>query len=117
MIVDDEWYGLDITYRLLTQIRMDLEVVAFFQDPKEALEKIPLLNPNLIILDVEMPHLSGFDLYEKLKEMNAHFLIVSALGDMYLKSRSWNKNVGILTKPFSKADISTLLNAMEFIPG
>jgi two-component SAPR family response regulator len=43
VIVDDEWYGLDVTYRLLTQIRLDLEVVAFFQHPKEALEKIPLL--------------------------------------------------------------------------
>ena len=114
VIVDDEWYGLDITYRLLTQIRMDLEVVAFFQDPQEALEKIPALNPDLIILDIEMPYISGFELYELLKEMNSKFLMVTAHGDRYLKDGGWNNKVKILTKPFCKADMSILLNAMKF---
>ena len=113
VIVDDEWYGLDLTYRLLTQIRMDLEVVAFFQDPKEALEKIPIIKPHLIILDVEMPYLSGIEMYDKLKEMNANFLIVTAHGQSYLNNRKWSKNVGILTKPFCKSDMSSLLSAMK----
>lgn len=114
VIVDDEWFGLDITYRLLTQIRMDLEVVAFFQDPKVALEKIPFLNPDLIILDYEMPVMNGFELYEQIKELNAYFLIVSAHGEAHLRKQSWNKNVGILTKPFCKSDMSLLLNEMSF---
>ncbi|MGB4850196.1 MAG: response regulator [Saprospiraceae bacterium] len=114
VIVDDEWFGLDITYRLLTQIRMDLEVVAFFQDPKEALEKIPLLNPDLIILDYEMPFMSGFEMYERLKEMNSNFLIVSAHSDAYIRKQGWSKKVGMLTKPFCKSDMSALLNEMNF---
>ena len=114
VIVDDEWFGLDITYRLLTQIRMDLESVSFFQDPKEALEKIPMLQPNLIILDLEMPYLNGFELYEKLKSMNTHFMIVTAHGEKYLRNRNFDKNVSILTKPFCKSDMSALLNTMEF---
>src|SRR4029079_3876617 len=114
VIVDDEWFGLDITYRLLTQIRMDLEVVAFFQDPKEALEKIPMLHPDLVILDVEMPYLNGFELYERLKGINSHFLLVSAHGDKYLKMRVANDEVKFLTKPFSKSDMSTMLNSLTF---
>src|SRR4029079_1453352 len=114
VIVDDEWFGLDVTYRLLTQIRMDLEVVAFFQDPKEALEKIPHLNPDLIILDYEMPYMNGFELYEKLKVMNSNFLIVSAHGDAYMRKQAWDKNVSILIKPFCKSDMSALLNEMSF---
>jgi two-component system LytT family response regulator len=113
VIVDDEWFGLDITYRLLTQIRRDLEVVAFFQDPKEALEKIPALKPDLIILDIEMPYINGFEVYERLKEMKSHFLMVTAHGDTYLRKGEWNKNVKIMSKPFCKADMSALLNAME----
>lgn len=112
VIVDDEWFGLDVTYRLLTQVRRDLEVVAFFQDPKEALEKIPMLQPDLIILDVEMPFLNGFELYERLKEIDSHFLLVSAHGDKYLKMRMQNQQVQFLTKPFSKSDMSLLLNSM-----
>lgn len=114
VIVDDEWFGLDITYRLLTQIRLDLEVVAFFQDPREALEKIPALNPDLIILDIEMPFINGFELYEKLKDMKTHFLMVTAHGDSYVRDRTLSKKVKIMTKPFCKADMSLLLNAMDF---
>lgn len=113
VIVDDEWYSLDLTYRLLTQIRLDLEVVAFFQDPKEALEQIPVIKPDLIILDLEMPHINGMELYEKLKYMDSSFLMLSAYGETYFRDRIWNKKVGILTKPFSKSDMSTMLNAME----
>ena len=113
-IVDDEWYGLDITYRLLTQVRKDLELVAFFQNPREALEMIPGLRPDLIILDVEMPYMNGIEMYEKLKGMGTHFLMVSAHGQAYFKDRAWGNNVGILTKPFCKTDMSALLNEMEF---
>ena len=112
VIVDDEWFGLDVTYRLLTQVRRDLEVVAFFQDPKEALEKIPMLQPDLVILDVEMPFLNGFELYERLKEIDTRFLLVSAHGDTYLKMRVSNQQVQFLTKPFSKSEMSLLLNSM-----
>ena len=112
VIVDDEWFGLDLTYRLLTQVRNDLELVAFFQDPGEALKMIPHLEPNLIILDVEMPHINGFELYEKLKEMRSHFLLVSAHGDAYLRERSHEKNMAILTKPFCKADMHEKLNLL-----
>jgi two-component system, LytTR family, response regulator len=117
VIVDDEWFGLDIIYRVLTQIRHDLETVSFFQDPKEALEKIPFLNPDLIILDYEMPYMSGFELYEKLKEMNSNFLIVSAHSDTYIRKQAWKENVGILTKPFCKSDMSFLLNEMSINKG
>lgn len=113
VIVDDEWYGLDVTYRLLTQIRMDLEVVAFFQDPYEALDQIPKLNPHLIILDIEMPQMNGMEVYERLKGMKSSFMMVTAHGDAYLNDHAWKKNVGFLKKPFCKSDMSVLLASME----
>ena len=113
VIVDDEWYGLDLIYRLLTQIRVDLEVVAFFQDPKEALEKIPSLRPDLIILDIEMPYLNGFELYDRLKGMDSKFLMVTAHGEQYVNNQPVNNQVKILRKPFCKADINGVLGAMK----
>jgi CheY-like chemotaxis protein len=115
VIVDDEWFGLDVTYRLLTQIRMDLEVVAFFQDAEEALEKIPALNPDLIILDVEMPVMNGLEVYEKLKKLNTRFMIITAHGNQYLQSKQWDTNVGILNKPFCKSDMSELMKKMDLV--
>jgi two-component SAPR family response regulator len=114
VIVDDEWFGLDITYRLLTQIRMDLEVVAFFQDPIEALEKIPALKPDLIILDMEMPYINGIEVYEKLKGLRSQFLLVTAHGHSHMKFEGLHHQIRILTKPFCKSEMSAVLQAMEF---
>jgi len=114
VIVDDEWFGLDVTYRLLTQIRMDLEVVAFFQDPMEALEKIPALKPDLIILDMEMPYINGIEVYEKLKGLRSRFLLVTAHGESLMKFDAFNHQIMILTKPFCKSDMSAVLQALEF---
>lgn len=113
VIVDDEWMGLDVTYRLLTQVTMDLELVAFFQDPREALQQIPVLKPDLVILDLEMPDINGLELYEQLKGMKAHFMIISAHSQALLREREGLNNVSILTKPFCKADISSLLEAID----
>jgi YesN/AraC family two-component response regulator len=114
VIVDDEWYGLDLTYRLLTQVRIDLDVVAFFQDPREALERIPHLEPDLIILDIEMPYLNGFEMYERLKTMSAQFLMISAHGEAYRRQEGIDHRIRIMSKPFSKADMSTLLDSYQF---
>ncbi len=42
---------------------------------KEAIEKLATLNPELIIADVMMPEMDGFELLEKLKKSAAHFNI------------------------------------------
>lgn len=113
VIVDDEWHGMDLTYRLLTQVRMDFELVAFFRDPGEAIEKIPLLNPDLVILDVEMPCITGPEIYQRLKQLDMQFMMVSAHAESVVRDLIWDTNVGILTKPFCKSDITTVLQAME----
>jgi CheY-like chemotaxis protein len=66
----------------------------------------------LIILDIEMPELNGLEVYERLKGMPSHFLILTAHSHPCLKNKAWNQNVGILMKPFCKADMSSLLTAM-----
>jgi YesN/AraC family two-component response regulator len=113
VIVDDEWYGLDITYRLLTQVREDFDLVAFFRDPAEALEKIPMLKPDLVILDIEMPCINGLEVYELLKQMDMRFMMVSAHSATDVRDWVWDTNVGILTKPFGKSDIASVLKTME----
>ena len=54
----------------LLDIEDDLEVVGRAADGREALTLAQEKTPDIILTDIEMPHLSGLDLAAKLKELN-----------------------------------------------
>jgi DNA-binding LytR/AlgR family response regulator len=65
LICDDEPLALDRLSDLLGQCP-DAELVGSYSSSHEALERILSLKPDLVMLDVEMPRLDGFDLVEAL---------------------------------------------------
>lgn len=44
-----------------------VEIIAVYNNPQEALSKVPILKPDILLTDLDMPELNGFDLIEKLK--------------------------------------------------
>jgi two-component system chemotaxis response regulator CheB len=44
----------------------DIEVIGTAEDPHDARQKIKLLNPDVVTLDIEMPHMHGIDFLEKI---------------------------------------------------
>ena len=65
VIVDDELLarrGL----KTLVERRPDFSVVAMCANGREALAKIGELKPDLVLLDIQMPEISGFDVVEGL---------------------------------------------------
>lgn len=61
VIIDDEKPALDVLHYLL-QKDGRVDVVGAFQRPKEALEQIRVLQPDIVFLDMEMPVMNGVDL-------------------------------------------------------
>lgn len=47
----------------------DIEVLGFANDPLEAREQIKKLNPDVVTLDVEMPHMNGIEFLEKIMRL------------------------------------------------
>lgn len=70
LIVDDEPLALDRLSDLLSQID-EVQVVGAAHGGAEALEAIEALRPDLILLDIEMPRLDGFDIVEALLSRDA----------------------------------------------
>lgn len=66
IIVEDEPLVGELLQNLLRLHCPQVTVAAVCRDPRQALELIPQLQPGLVFLDVEMPHLNGFELLEKL---------------------------------------------------
>src|SRR5690606_10532700 len=65
LIVDDSATMRSLIAAALRQ-DPEIEVLGFANDPIEAREAIKRLNPDVVTLDVEMPHMNGLDFLEKI---------------------------------------------------
>ncbi len=68
LIVDDSATMRSLIAATLRQ-DPEIEVLGFANDPLEAREAIKRLNPDVITLDVEMPHMNGLDFLEKIMRL------------------------------------------------
>ena len=69
MIVDDELDQILTVKFILEKSGKDYEVISA-KSGKECLKILDTIVPDLILLDIMMPEMSGWELYDKLKENN-----------------------------------------------
>ena len=104
LIIDDE---VDITLFLKKALEnYDFEVITF-NDPLQALSNFKAGKYDLILLDVRMPNMDGFELYQELQKidgkakicfMTAFEVYYDALRELFPDSYS---SVCFIKKPFS----------------
>ena len=96
-IVDDSVTNL----LLLNDILIDEGyIIDTFVCPADALSRIRTLTPDLILLDLHMPGLNGFQFYEKIKNRNIPVIIVSANVNPTIIDRAFALGVmDYITKP------------------
>jgi len=104
LVVDDEPAMLKVSEMTLTQAGYN---VLTLDDPLEALEEIREgLRPDVIVSDVSMPQLDGFQFYERVREVPelraVPFLFLTALEDRQSMRRGMTLGADdYLTKPVS----------------
>ena len=69
-IVDDEYYALE-NLRIKLSALEDVEIVGMYEDSVQFLKAVDTIRPDLVLLDIEMPKLNGFQVLAKLKELEA----------------------------------------------
>ena len=67
LIADDEFFILERLKRLLAQEQTDFTLLAACANGRDAMEKIETLQPDLAILDIKMPFLTGLEIAEQIK--------------------------------------------------
>ncbi len=104
LIVDDNVTNLNIARKALC----DDYTVVLIKDGAMALAELPKINPDLILLDIEMPGLSGFDVIKRIKgempdpykSIPVIFLTAKDDGDSEYEGLNLGA-VDYVTKPFS----------------
>ena len=113
MVVDDEYDMVDLIQLVLQTEGYDVVTAT---SGKTALEKLKTEKPDLILLDVSMPDLDGWQVIKKIKENSSlksiPIIMVTA------KAQSTDKIMGLhilnaddyITKPFGRQE---LLNSVK----
>ena len=108
LIVDDEAIIRDFIAEVLEEY--DIEQ-AF--DGQDAIEKIPAVNPDLIITDIKMPRKGGEEVIKFAKEFNNDLPIIVVTGYTSLEIASKCVKMGalgFLSKPFTIAQLREEVN-------
>ena len=69
IIVDDEMHCRRTLAIMLREYCPDVQVIEQCSDAQSGLEAIKNLNPDLIFLDIEMPHMNGFEMLQQFSEI------------------------------------------------
>ncbi len=93
----------------------DIDIVAVVKDGIEALDMIQKTSPDIIVLDVIMPHLDGLGVLEKLKSLNLvkmpKVVMLSAVGQDKITQRAIDLGADYyIIKPF---DFSIFINRIR----
>jgi two-component system, LytTR family, response regulator len=117
IIIDDE---PDCVKLLALQLKMycpQVDVVAACTSSTEALIQIQALQPQIVFMDIEMPVMNGFQLLEKLGEINFSLIFVTAYDQFAVKAFRFNA-LDYLLKPIDGKELTkAVAKAMQQKPG
>ncbi|MBX7220122.1 MAG: response regulator [Blastocatellia bacterium] len=98
LIVDDEPLARD-EVRFLVSQQADCEVIGEAENGMEAVERIESLNPDVVLLDIQMPGLSGFDVLRALHTETLPLFVFITAFDRYAIQAFEVSAVDYLLKP------------------
>jgi two-component system, OmpR family, KDP operon response regulator KdpE len=111
LIVDDE-------AKMIRFVRMNLELEGYrvteAGDGLEALDRVRQDLPDLVLLDVMMPHMDGFETLERLREISdVPVIMLTVRGDEEDRIRGLELGADdYVTKPFSPRELASRIRAV-----
>ncbi|KOA19725.1 alkaline phosphatase synthesis transcriptional regulatory protein PhoP [Clostridium homopropionicum DSM 5847] len=105
LIVDDEPHIRMLLEQTLEDFEEEGVQILVAENGKEALEYIKAERPNLVYLDVMMPHINGFDVCNivknELKINDLYIVLLTAKGQEFDRKKGLEVGADLyLTKPF-----------------
>jgi len=108
LIVDDEPANLKLLDKILASQGYKHRVLV--QDPRQVLARYSEMRPDLILLDINMPHLDGYQVMEQLKALNDPCLppiviLTAQHGHDYLLKALSGGARDFIGKPFDRTEL------------
>ena len=114
LIVDDNAQNAELLQAYLEALEADIRIAV---DGVDAMEKIGRENPDIILLDIMMPRMSGFEVCRRVKNdpktKNILVVIVTALNELGDVERGVDCGADdFLSKPINKLELLTRVKSL-----
>jgi DNA-binding response OmpR family regulator len=113
VVIDDDYDIVDILCQYL-EIK-GFEVVGHGYNGQEAIDLYERLRPDILFLDVMMPHFDGFYALERIRVFDPIALVIMITGDIrpetHVKLRNFSVSA-IIPKPFDFNKMSSMVESL-----
>jgi|SRR4030095_1707200 two-component system LytT family response regulator len=103
-IVDDEPYSCEALVTLLERYCPDVKVLDICYSAASALQSIKEQKPQILFLDIEMPHINGFELLEQLAEIDFELIFTTSYDQYAIKAIRFSA-LDYLLKPVDQDEL------------
>lgn len=104
IIIDDERHSCDALKMLLDKCCPQVQVAAICHSGEEGINKIHELRPQLVFLDIEMPHMNGFQMLEQLHAIHFEIIFTTSY-DQYAITAFKFSALDYLLKPVDREEL------------
>ncbi|SDW47377.1 helix-turn-helix domain-containing protein [Paenibacillus sp. CF384] len=108
MVVDDEQWSRKSISRMISELALDVEVIAEARNGEEALALIPIRRPHIVVTDMHMPVLDGQQFLEALHDRfgDIKVIVISGYSQFeYMRAAVTYQACEYVLKPVSVTDL------------
>ncbi len=104
IIIDDEPYCCETLEAMIGKFCPELTVAAVLHSGVDALDVFSRFSPQLVFLDIEMPHMTGFEFLEKVQSVNFAVIFTTSYDQYAIKAIRMSA-LDYLLKPIDRVEL------------
>ncbi len=111
-IIDDEPESVEVIRSLITMFSPQVAIRGAFTDPSLALEAVKREKPDVILLDIEMPGMTGFEMLRRMPSIDFEIIFITA-HQQYAINAIKLSAIDYLLKPIDPTELELALQKAE----
>lgn len=115
LIIDDESKTRKLIVKMVERLKLPIEIVGEADSVESGYFMVKEHQPDIVLLDIQMPDGSGFDLLEKIQNKNFKVIFVTAHEEYAIRAIKFAA-LDYILKPIESSELKlSLLNAIESV--
>lgn len=112
ILIDDEMHCLKTLEILLKEYCANVQVLEKCSDPVMGLKAIEMYKPDLVFLDIEMPQMNGFEMLDRLPQVNFALIFTTGYDQYAIKAFHFSA-LDYLLKPVAPKELINAVKKVE----